>query len=74
MQAARLLGNTWQNEVLTSGSRGSRELWRQWEQSPGSGREQVPRTLEAGGTGPSSGLRWYQPERVLEDPVSASVP
>lgn len=40
----------------------------------GLGGEQVPRTLEAGGTRLSSGLHWYQTERVLEDPVSASVP
>lgn len=40
----------------------------------GGGRGQVPLTQEAGGTRPSSGLLWYQTERVLEDPVSAAVP
>lgn len=49
-------------------------LERLWEQSRGGGRGQVPQTLGAGGTRPSSGLHRYQTEHVLEDPVSASVP
>lgn len=40
----------------------------------GGGRGQAPVIPEAGGPQASFGLCWYQTKRVLEDPVSASVP